>query len=614
MRMSRNRLLFGTDEAVPDAQTLHAGSLDVIVRGPRLTRIGCGDVEIWHGVAFLFRDPDWGTPEPVVDAVDTGIAASSFRLRATGRFPVSAPIDFAIEIEGRENGHIAIAAQATPRADIRANRLGLCVLYPMSLGGERVEIEHVDGRVSRSTFPTLIPPWPPFMLVRAIRHEYAPGRWAHCRFEGDLFEVEDQRNNADASFKAYSRSNSMPRPYFLRGGVPVRQSVDLDIDAPRTMTRARRASTISVRIEADAGVLPSIGVEISAADAHANEATRAALAALAPAHLHLAVPPIGDAIDWHAIANLLALARAELRLDLVGASLEEAVERVELVGEQVKDAGMTPASVAAFPSEQRAIDAVRCVFPDSAVGGGTPHFFVQLNRLDNLGGCDFLSFTTSSIVHGADDESVMLTLQSLPSMIETLRRCYPNARVAVGPSGIAARASPFGTQPPNDGLHRIALARSDPRTRGLFGAAWTVGYVAQLATMHVDAITLMGLTGEAGIVGPDEQGAFARYPSHFVLERMRGPANVRRVAVSEPRRVAALALCGDNRHELLLANLGVEPIDVELEDAPQAGVAILDAGTWQAFASRATRWQSFLCPLRAGRVRLDAFAIASLQW
>jgi hypothetical protein len=369
-----------------------------------------------------------------------------------------------------------------------------------------------------------------------------------------------------------------------------------------------------VRIEADAGVLPSVGVELFADDAKANEATRATLAALAPSHLHLAVPAIAETIDWPGIANLLTLARAKLRLDVADASCEEVVEKVALVGEQVRAVSVTPASVAAFPSEQRAIDAVRRAFPDSAVGGGTPHFFVQLNRLDNLGRCDFLTFTTSSIVHGADDETVMLTLQSLPSMIETLRTRYPNARVAVGPSGIAARASPFGTQPASDGMHRIALARNDPRTRGLFGAAWMLGYVAQLATIRVDAITLMSLTGEAGIVGTDEEGAFVRFPPYFVLERMRGPANVRRVAVSEPSRVAALALSRDGRHELLVANLGVEPIEAEIEGLSQARVAMLDAGTWQAFASGAAGWQYSLCPLRANRVRLDAFAVASLQW
>ena len=105
-------------------------------------------------------------------------------------------------------------------------------MHPMSVQGARVDIEHSDGRLSRSTFPTCIPPWPPFMLIRAIRHEWTLGHWARCELAGDTFEMEDQRNNSDASFKTYSRSNMMPRPYRLQAGVPIRHSADLRVPTP----------------------------------------------------------------------------------------------------------------------------------------------------------------------------------------------------------------------------------------------------------------------------------------------------------------------------------------------------------------------------------------------
>jgi D-apionolactonase len=73
-----------------------------------------------------------------------------------------------------------------------------------------------------------------------------------------------------------------------------------------------------------------------------------------------------------------------------------------------------------FPSEPAAIDSARRGFAQALVGGGTPHFFVQLNRAERLGEPDFLSFTTSPLVHGACDAEVMQSLHSLPSMLETL--------------------------------------------------------------------------------------------------------------------------------------------------------------------------------------------------
>ena len=105
MNESRRRvLLFGTDEDVAEAQLLRAGPLEVIVRGSRVGPIRCGDVEVWHGVAFLFRDANWGTPEPIVEQMESTISESSFLLRATGRFPTYPIIGFRIEIEGTAEG------------------------------------------------------------------------------------------------------------------------------------------------------------------------------------------------------------------------------------------------------------------------------------------------------------------------------------------------------------------------------------------------------------------------------------------------------------------------------------------------------------------------------
>ena len=46
---------------------------------------------------------------------------------------------------------------------------------------------------------------------------------------------------------------------------------------------------------------------------------------------------------------------------------------------------------------------------------------------------------------------------------------HPGVPVHTGPSAIAAPRSPLGVQPEGDGMHRIPLARRDPRT----GAART---------------------------------------------------------------------------------------------------------------------------------------------
>ena len=182
MNESISRVLFGTDEILPEPIALRAGPLELALHRGKLLHIRLDDIEVWHAVAFTYRDPDWGTPEPVIADLDSTICGDGFRIRCTGHFPTSPAIDLRVEIDGTSAGHVRFVGEAVPTGDIRTNRLGICLMHPMSAAGASVEIEHTDGRSSRSTFPTLIPPWPPFMLIRAIRHEYAKGQWARCDF------------------------------------------------------------------------------------------------------------------------------------------------------------------------------------------------------------------------------------------------------------------------------------------------------------------------------------------------------------------------------------------------------------------------------------------------
>src|SRR5699024_4989680 len=48
-------------------------------------------------------------------------------------------------------------------------------------------------------------------------------------FDGDTFEMEDQRNWTDASFKTYSRPLSLPFPYTVEAGAAVRQAVTITV-------------------------------------------------------------------------------------------------------------------------------------------------------------------------------------------------------------------------------------------------------------------------------------------------------------------------------------------------------------------------------------------------
>lgn len=216
--------LYGTDEALPSEVALRAGPLSMTLRGGHIVGLELAGHEIWHGVTFLYRDPDWGTSEPIFQRIVHKVEGEGFSLLLEGYIPTEPAIDLLLTLHGDSQGTLNLQARAIPQGELMANRIGLCLMHPMHAMGRALEVEHRDGHISRSIFPAHVPPWPPFTDVRCIRHEFAPGHWAQVRFHGDDFEFENQRNNADASFKTYSRSNQMPRPYVLHGGVPIEQS------------------------------------------------------------------------------------------------------------------------------------------------------------------------------------------------------------------------------------------------------------------------------------------------------------------------------------------------------------------------------------------------------
>jgi hypothetical protein len=76
------------------------------------------------------------------------------------------------------------------------------------------------------------------------------------RFAGDVFEMEDQRNWTDASFKTYGRPLARAFPYRIGPGERVRQSVTIEA---RTSSGPIRSETGPVRIALIAGgVFPSM--------------------------------------------------------------------------------------------------------------------------------------------------------------------------------------------------------------------------------------------------------------------------------------------------------------------------------------------------------------------
>jgi hypothetical protein len=280
----------------------------------------------------------------------------------------------------------------------------------------------------------------------------------------------------------------------------------------------------------------------------------------------------------------------------------------------------------ACPAPEAIYAAAREAFPEAAIGGGMFSYFTELNRKrPPAAQLDFVVHTTCPIVHAADDTSVMETLEALPHVIKSTRSFIGGKPYRVGPSAIGARDNPYGASAaPNPDNARIALVTMDPRQRGLFGAAWYLGYAAHMARGAVDAVCLAAPVGEFGVIHTradypqpwfdDHQGTV--YPAYHVLRGLAAGAGRPRLetTLSDGAAVQAVAWRAEGEVVLWLANLTGATQTVTLEGVAggRGRLARLDESSLVA-AARDPDALAGASEAELGRLELAPYAVLRVQ-
>ena len=584
MNAQRTVLLYGTSAPPVLPRRLFAGALSADLQDGNLRAIRYGGVEIIRAVSFLVRSPLWATyaaelTDLVIEEHDAGFRVT---YRATVRDGV-ARLDYAGRIDGHADGRLAFHCEVDPISDFVTCRAGFVVLHTADVAGRAVRVEHADGSIEDECFPVLIDPVQPMLDLRALTHEAAPGLLVSCRMDGDVFEMEDQRNWTDASFKTYVRPLSRPWPYTLPAGGHFSQSVTLSIEGTFV---AAAADEGPVRIESGeaAAIMPPLGLgctpdEARAALPMADRLARVGITVLVcrfdPGQGHVA----GDLAMFRDLATAIG---AEVELQIVLHSIDDYAAELQHAAEAARAAGITPCRIAISPAPDLKsttpgqpwphcapldrIYAAACEsFPGVPLAGGTFAYFTELNRkrppLDLL---DAVTFSTSPLVHAADDCSVMQSLQALPAVAASARAIAGDRKLVVGPSAIGFRDNPYGPVPvPNPNGERLPMSGEDPRQRGLFNAAWTLGHIAAFATAGVARVAIGAPVGPHGLL--DKSGAYPVLAVLRGLAALRG-ATLHATFVSHPEQVAALVAALPDRRELWLANLTDTALSIALPE------------------------------------------------
>ena len=626
---------------------LHAGPLSMLFE-PELAflrYIRLGNREILRGIYVAIRDGVWGTITPEISNFFLEAEQDHFKLTFDANCRRN-EIDFFWQgsITGDPQGKMVYSMNGMARSGFKSNRIGFCVLHPIQeCAGRACLVEKVDSTLERGCFPEAISSHQPFLNMRAISYEVTPAVTAQVSFEGDIFEMEDQRNWSDASFKTYCTPLSLPFPFEVVPGQNFKQTITLSLKGtiPEIPRQATPAAGISFQIYQDVRFrLPDIGLLMASHGCPLQEEELTRLKKLNLHHLRVDLNLSDSAYPE-------ILARAHSEASSLGIFLEIALFLGQSPDQELRAflkelRGIQPqvSSWLIFHLEENSTSGKWITLArhylskydgKAKIGAGSRQYFVDLNRSHPP--AELLSLVCYPVtpqVHASDNASIIETLPILAQMAENAHHFMDGIPVAVTPVSLKPRLAPLTYSDEPDRLGESLPSWADVRQTSLFGAGWTLGTLKYLSQGGVESISYNETTGPLGVMEASKKTRTMEraslfpgkvFPIYHVLADVGEYAGgmVLKTVSSDPLAVEGLAFMKDNLLVIILVNLTAEEISVALAGLKsQASIRYLSKDNIELACANPETYRSQVGELRRPdtgllHLKLEPYSLAHIE-
>lgn len=614
MPLPMNPILQVAALAPTGRRRLRAGPLSVVFDAGDLRYLKLGNREVIRRIYAAVRDRNWHTVPAEISDLKTQMAEDHFRISYTSTHRQGEiHFEWQAAIVGEADGSLRFTFDGEAKTTFLRNRIGFCVLHPIrECAGAKCRPRYTDGTEREMTFPDTIAAEQPvngLSELAGLAHEIEPGIWAEIQFEGDIFEMEDQRNWIDASFKTFCTPLNRPRPLEVKAGTRVWQEIRLKLadrrlemrDSLKSVDRSFLSnqpssfnnlppSVVIISHQDEVFRLPSIGLGVSTESGVPDEIGLTRLQLLKLAHLRIDLRP-SDA------ETAVRLTEQSSDAEVLGHQLELAVHLDDLSDWPSVDAyldalasqlrvGQTPlARILVF-----GVGAPHCTSSEALrlarkylgqfgvpIGAGTNADLYQLNLSRPPADADFICWSMNPQVHAFDNASIAETPEAAAHQVVSVRHYFPGKPLVISPVTLRPRFNPNATGPQPVVLSGELPPQADSRQLSLFGAAWTLAMTKAFAESGADSVTFYETTGWRGVMEsaigstlPDKFPSIpgAVFPLFHVLADVGDFAGGEavRTEASDPLAVASLLLRSSGRRRLILANLSAELRHAKLRD------------------------------------------------
>jgi hypothetical protein len=535
-------------------------------RGDELADISFDGTPVLRMIRAVVRDRDWNTVPVLVEAAEHGADRLRLHLRFEG---YGACFAGSLSV-GAAAGTLDVRLELEALKDFERNRIGLVVLHPPTAAGEELIVTSPEGVETRTAFPVSIAPHQPAFDVAALRWT-SNGIASELGFSGDVFEMEDQRNWTDASFKTYSTPLSLPFPVPVGAGQRIQQTITLG--ASRVAPRAPDAAATPASFSESGRSVPEFVVGASTAPGEVPDAARTAPGNAVLVELEVGTPSWGAALH----RALDEAAGRPLDVRIVAATADEvdtALDALAKTGARLTRLGVfSPASQITDPELWTALHhgAARHGIRADLLGGARSHF-TELNRRhqDLPPDLPALAFSVTPEMHAVERAQLVESIAMQRLVAEDAVRIAAGRPVHVGPvtlraryNAVATTAAAAGGDPTIDRGYGAELepGATDPRQSARALAAWTVASAAAVTVPGVASIAYFESWGPRGVL----DGTGAPYPVAAALSDLSELAGGRQLTTTGlPADVWALAARTAAGDIALVANLRSTPVRVEL--------------------------------------------------
>ena len=227
-----------------------------------LRSIKYNNIEILKLISFLVRDKNWNNYSPEI------IKTSSYNKDKKLHFEFDLKYGDVEQLEVKlllsiGGNSVKLIANGKFLTDFWTNRIGFNLLLPLDgVVNQQVKVSKSDHTTETLKYSLIIQPDQPMVKFNNLSYEMFDLIDLNIRFDGINFEMEDQRNWGDASYKIYSGSLLDPFPYKENKNSDFHQEIEITMREKNNSLVTTSNQNILPNNIKEEYTMPKIGIKV----------------------------------------------------------------------------------------------------------------------------------------------------------------------------------------------------------------------------------------------------------------------------------------------------------------------------------------------------------------